>query len=52
MTRHDNSSWNYFYWEPFRDPFKGALTPADFGRLLPNRDADLLGPITHLWTDP
>jgi activator of HSP90 ATPase len=30
MTRHDNSSWNQFYWEPFREYLRGACTPADF----------------------
>jgi hypothetical protein len=34
MTRHDNSSWNQFYWEPFRDYFKGASQPADFAQAL------------------
>jgi hypothetical protein len=34
MTRHDNLSWNYFYWEPFRDYLKGASNPVDFGRAL------------------
>ena len=33
-TRDDNSSWNDFYWEPFRDYLKGALMPADFGQAL------------------
>jgi hypothetical protein len=30
VTRHDNSSWNYFYWEPFRAYLRGASKPADF----------------------
>jgi hypothetical protein len=34
MTRHDNSSWNNFYWEPFRDYLMGASRPADFGHAL------------------
>ena len=32
MTRHDNSSWNHFYWEPFREYLRGGSGPADFGR--------------------
>jgi activator of HSP90 ATPase len=34
MTRHDNSSWNQFYWEPFRDYVKGTSQPADFAGAL------------------
>jgi hypothetical protein len=33
-TRHDNSSWNHFYWEPFRDHLKVVSNPADFGQAL------------------
>jgi hypothetical protein len=32
MTRHDNSSWNYFYWEPFRAYLGGAAAAADFAQ--------------------
>jgi activator of HSP90 ATPase len=32
VTRHDNSSWNHFYWEPFRAYLAGASEPADFAR--------------------
>jgi hypothetical protein len=34
VTRHDNSSWNHFYWEPFRAYLKGVSSPADFGQAL------------------
>jgi Activator of Hsp90 ATPase homolog 1-like protein len=34
MTRHDNSSWNYFYWEPFRAYLSGPTAPADFAQSL------------------
>src|ERR1700722_4462581 len=34
MTRHDNSSWNQFYWGPFRAYLKGAPQPADFAKAL------------------
>jgi activator of HSP90 ATPase len=34
MTRHDNSSWNHFYWEPFRKYLSGASAPADFAQAL------------------
>jgi hypothetical protein len=34
MTRHDNSSWNQFYWEPFRAYLKGTAQPADFAQAL------------------
>jgi Activator of Hsp90 ATPase homolog 1-like protein len=34
MTRYDNSSWNQFYWEPFREYLRGALQPADFAQAL------------------
>jgi hypothetical protein len=34
VTRHDNSSWNQFYWEPFRDYFRGSSQPADFAQAL------------------
>jgi hypothetical protein len=34
MTRHDNSSWNRFYWEPFRKYLEGASRPADFAQAL------------------
>ena len=30
VSRHDNSSWNYFYWEPFREYLRGQSTPANF----------------------
>ena len=32
VTRHDNSSWNYFYWEPFRAYLRAASEPADFAQ--------------------
>jgi activator of HSP90 ATPase len=34
MTRHDNSSWNQFYWEPFRGHLTGTSKPADFAGAL------------------
>jgi hypothetical protein len=34
MTRHDNSSWNQFYWEPFRDYLRVSSEPADFAAAL------------------
>lgn len=34
MTRHDNSSWNEFYWEPFRGYLMGSSKPADFAQAL------------------
>ena len=34
MTRHDNSSWNQFYWEPFRAYLTGTPAPADFAGAL------------------
>ena len=34
MTRHDNSSWNQFYWEPFRGYLAGTSKPADFAGAL------------------
>ena len=34
MTRHDNSSWNQFYWEPFREYLRGASGSADFAQAL------------------
>ena len=30
VNRHDNSSWNYFYWEPIREYLRGHAEPADF----------------------
>ena len=43
-TRDDNSSWNDFYWEPFRDYLKGHSCPPTLVRLLHNRNADRLSP--------
>jgi hypothetical protein len=34
LTRHDNSSWNQFYWEPIREYLRGATKPADFAQAL------------------
>jgi hypothetical protein len=34
VTRHDNSSWNHFYWEPFREYLRGVSRPADFAQAL------------------
>jgi hypothetical protein len=32
VSRHDNSSWNQFYWEPFREYLRGESSPADFAQ--------------------